>query len=124
MIEEILTNKAEKIVDYSNFDFSMIGDAAAFGASMVLIGMLAVFAVLCSLWGCLVLFKIVFHDIPEKKAKAASVVEAADEADVTPSTVAANDDSEIIAVIAAAIAMAESESQGLKFRVVSFRKSN
>ena len=32
------------------------------------------------------------------------------------------DDEEIIAVIAAAIAMAESESNGLKFRVVSFRR--
>lgn len=34
----------------------------------------------------------------------------------------ANDDEEIIAVIAAAIAMAESESNGLKFKVVSFRR--
>lgn len=31
-------------------------------------------------------------------------------------------DEEIIAVIAAAIAMAESENSGLKFRVVSFRR--
>jgi Na+-transporting methylmalonyl-CoA/oxaloacetate decarboxylase gamma subunit len=31
-------------------------------------------------------------------------------------------DEEIVAVIAAAIAMAESESNGLKFRVVSFRR--
>ena len=36
--------------------------------------------------------------------------------------VAENNDEEIIAVIAAAIAMAESESEGLKFRVVSFRR--
>lgn len=34
----------------------------------------------------------------------------------------ANNDEEIIAVIAAAIAMAESESDGLKFKVVSFRR--
>lgn len=32
------------------------------------------------------------------------------------------DEEEIIAVIAAAIAMAESESEGLKFKVVSFRR--
>lgn len=31
-------------------------------------------------------------------------------------------DEEIVAVIAAAVAMAESESNGLKFRVVSFRR--
>jgi LPXTG-motif cell wall-anchored protein len=36
--------------------------------------------------------------------------------------VVADNDEEIIAVIAAAIAMAESESNGLKFKVVSFRR--
>lgn len=38
------------------------------------------------------------------------------------STVASDNDGEIIAVITAAIAMAESESDGLKFRVVSFKR--
>lgn len=42
---------------------------------------------------------------------------ANENADVTESN-----DEEIIAVIAAAIAMAESESEGLKFRVVSFKR--
>ncbi len=45
-------------------------------------------------------------------------------ADVEPEN-NANDnglDEEIVAVIAAAVAMAESESNGLKFRVVSFRR--
>jgi Na+-transporting methylmalonyl-CoA/oxaloacetate decarboxylase gamma subunit len=41
---------------------------------------------------------------------------------VTTETVDNNADEEIIAVIAAAIAMAESESNGLKFKVVSFRR--
>ena len=40
--------------------------------------------------------------------------------DVSPAN--DNNDEEIIAVIAAAIAMAESESNGLKFKVVSFRR--
>ncbi len=45
-------------------------------------------------------------------------------ADATPATVKNENalDEEIVAVIAAAIAMAESESNGLKFRVVSFRR--
>ena len=38
------------------------------------------------------------------------------------SEAAESTDEEIIAVIAAAIAMAESENNGLKFRVVSFRR--
>ena len=36
--------------------------------------------------------------------------------------VTTNDDEEIIAVIAAAIAAAEADSNGLKFKVVSFRR--
>jgi len=71
MIEEIIKNKTESIIDYSNFSASDLGEAALFGGSMVLIGMLAVFAVLIILWGCLVLFKIAFHDIPAKKANGA-----------------------------------------------------
>lgn len=121
MIENILNNKTEAIVDYSNFDVSMFGEAAGFGGAMVLIGMATVFAVLCALWGCLVLFKLFFHDLPEKRAKAATVEVAAKEVDI-PTAPVSNNDEEIIAVIAAAIAMAESESQGLKFRVVSFKK--
>ena len=62
------------------------------------------------------------------KAKFASSDKNAEQneeiADVAPVN-NANDagiDEEIVAVIAAAIAMAESESNGLKFRVVSFRR--
>ena len=38
------------------------------------------------------------------------------------SNITKNDDEEIIAVIAAAIAAAEADSNGLKFKVVSFRR--
>ena len=120
MIEEILKNKTESIIDYSNFSGSDLGEAALFGGSMVLIGMLAIFAVLTILWGCLILFKIAFHDIPAKKANK-QVVEATPVAEPTEISTVSSDD-EIIAVIAAAVAMAESESDGLKFRVVSFKR--
>ena len=39
-----------------------------------------------------------------------------------PVTPVASNDEEIVAAIAAAIAMAESESDGIKFRVVSFKR--
>ena len=122
MIEEILNNKNQPIIDYSNFEFSSLGDAAAFGGYMVLLGMATIFAVLCLLWGFLVLFKIVFHDLPEKKAREAveNTKAIVDEAVPAPET--KSDDGELIAVIAAAIAMAESESQGMKFKVVSFKR--
>ena len=116
LIEKVLANKTEAIMDYGTF-----GDTLAFGGFMVLLGMATIFGVLVTLWAFLVLFKKVFHDLPEARAKneaaTPAVVEAAPAA---PATV--NTDEELIAVIAAAIATAESESQGLKFRVVSFKK--
>jgi sodium pump decarboxylase gamma subunit len=112
-------NYAEAIVKYGEgFHVSQLGNAALFGGAMVLIGMATIFAVLCLLWGCLAIFKLVFHDLPAKRAEKV-VAEAAPTVVVEQTT--SNDD-EIIAVIAAAIAMAESEASGTKFRVVSFKR--
>ena len=116
-----ITDFSKSIIDYSNFDVSQLGQAAGFGGSMVLIGMATIFAVLCLLWGCLVIFKLVFHDIPEKR-KNADKIEVSDELIPAKAETTGSDD-EIIAVIAAAIAMAESESDGIKFRVVSFKRT-
>ena len=68
----------------------------------------------------LLLFKFFFHDLPQKKKSVASVPKAPVVSEPVP-TVSSNDE-EIVAVIAAAIAMAESESDGIKFRVVSFKR--
>ena len=112
---------SKPIIDYSNFDPSQLKDVLLFGGSVLLIGIGTIFAVLCILWLFLVLFKIVFQNIEKKKearknAKAAtSVVEKTNDTLQT-------DEGEIIAVIAAAIAMAESENSDLKFRVVSFKR--
>lgn len=97
-------------------------DKLAFGGQMVLIGMSVVFSVLILLWLSLYFFKVFFHDIPAKK-KSVSLPKAVTESqEVKTSVQKQNNDEEIIAVIAAAIATAESENQGLKFRVVSFRR--
>ena len=100
---------------------SGLGSTIAFGGEVVLVGMLTVFSVLGIIWLCLTVFRVVFYDLPNKKSsnavaevKAAPVVAAVEQVET-------NDD-EIIAVIAAAIAAAESENNGLKFRVVSFRR--
>ncbi len=113
-----ITDYTTPIVDFANFDASSLISALGFGGAMVLIGMATVFAVLILLWVCLILFKLFFHDIPEKKSKApkASVAPAQETANIQSS------DTEIIAVIAAAIAVAESESGGVKFNVVSFKR--
>ena len=108
------------IIDYKNFSISQFGDAFLFGGSVLLIGMVTIFIVLCLLWLFLVVFKLVFQNISEKSARkkattTTTVVETSNEAK--------NDnEEEIVAVIAAAIAMAESENSDLKFRVVSFKK--
>ena len=115
-------NFKEAIVQLNeNFDISQLGTAALYGGAMLLIGMLTIFAVLCILWVSLVLFKLFFHDLPARRAREKS--EASSDSVATPVveyTPAA--DAEIVAVIAAAIAAAEAEGSGLKFRVVSFRR--
>ncbi len=107
------------IVDFGNFDPSQLGTAALFGGAILLIGMLTVFAVLFILWVCLMVFKYFFHDMANKENRVAT--ESAP-APVAPSAPVYNESEEIIAVIAAAIAMAESESSGIKFKVVSFKR--
>ena len=112
-------DKALPIVDFSNFEISQLGDALIFGGSVLLIGMATVFSVLCLLWAFLTLFKLVFHDLPKKKAEANKGAELAQQ---TVQTVVQDTNEELVAVIAAAIAAAESDNTGIKFKVVSFRK--
>ena len=95
------------------------GEALSYGGQMFLIGMVTVFAVLGVIFLCLLLFKYAFANIEAKTAK----VEKKVEAPVTVVPAPVSNDAEIVAVIAAAIAMAESESgNDAKFRVVSFRR--
>ena len=109
---------SQKIVDFENFDPSQLTDALTFGGAMLLIGMLTIFAVLIILWAFLSVFKAVFHETSGK----AKVKLEATPAPVQSSVASAPADGELVAVIAAAIAMAEAENSGLKFRVVSFRR--
>ena len=57
------------IIDFSNFNVEQLLKALVFGGSILLIGMLTVFGVLCILWLFLVLFKLVFHDLPKKRSE-------------------------------------------------------
>lgn len=100
---------------------SSYGDNLVFGAQVVLIGVVTVFAVLGLLWACLTIFKLVFQEVSAKRTSKIVPDTTVREEVVKPVAYVDNDE-EIIAVIAAAIAMAESESFGAKFRVVSFRR--
>ena len=94
-------------------------DALSFGGQTTLIGIATVFAVLVIIWAALVAFKLFLYDIPNKKKTTVPVEAELIIQETTPTVV---DDSEIIAVIAAAIATAEAENNGAKFKVVSFRR--
>ena len=103
-------------------------DALAKAAEVAVLGLGMVFLVLAILWGVLAIFKVLFGG--EKKAKSEPAKDAP--APVVASEtvpVAAQDDSELIAVITAAIeAYRASESGGDEdyaggFRVVSFKRA-
>ncbi len=94
-------------------------ETLGFGGQMLLLGICAVFSVLGIIWALLTVFKLVFTNTSSKEKKPTVKQEAAPQQ--TP--VYTPGDAEIVAVIAAAIAMAESESgENIKFRVVSFRR--
>lgn len=109
--------------DYSTAIINTKGlaETLGFGAQILFIGMLAVFAVLTILWFCMIGFKFFFHDLKSGKAQKTPALSTVPE--TKPYEPVASTDEEIVAVIAAAIAMAESESGGgIKFRVVSFKR--
>ena len=109
------------IIDFSNFQLYQIPQAFVFGASVLLIGIITVFSVLCILWLFLILFKLVFHDLPKKRPKKETLTPVvANESSNKQSDI---EEGELIAVIAAAIAYAENENPDSKFRVVSFRRT-
>ena len=102
-----------------NEKLSGIGEILSYGSQMLLVGMAAIFSVLLIIMLFIKLLQFCLAGSGEKKETA--TVSQPKAPDVKASLQAGLDE-EIVAVIAAAIAMAESESAGLKFRVVSFRK--
>ena len=99
-----------------------------------LVGIAMVFAVLTILWGVLVLFKLIFARPKKdktqnnKKTDEASKSESTVDATAVVAPVAVTDDSELIAVLTAAIYAYESEQNPNEpignFRVVSYRRTN
>ena len=97
------------------------GEKFAYGGQMLLIGMSVVFSVLLILWGALELFHLIVTKLPaaleKKRAK-----ETPAPTEPVAEIVAEDEDQEIVAVIAAAIAAANEENPAGSFRVVSFRR--
>ena len=105
-------------------------EAWGYAGQMTLLGMLMVFSVLAILWGVLAVFKVIFSprkkktkQIEDKKEELVQGVALPEEKASEP------DDSELVAVITAAIAAYMSEESGREitadgFRVVSFHKTS
>ena len=93
-------------------------DKLLYGGQMLLIGLGMVFAVLIILMLTVLTFKNIFGKMTSGEVN--NTLKA--EAPIIQTTRANADSDEIVAVIAAAIAMAESENNGLTFRVVSFKR--
>ena len=105
-------------------------EAWEYAGQMTLLGMLMVFSVLAILWGVLVLFKLVFSPRKKKVKQTEEKKEEISQAAVsTEENASEPDDTELVAVITAAIAAYMSEESGREittdgFRVVSFHKAN
>ena len=118
----ILLAISEKDYAQNLFDAGYnFGEIALFGLMILAIGLMTVFAVLILIWFALIAFEKVFAKQHTSKPKESVQTPISVPAPVAIVETPDNDD-EIVAVIAAAIAMAESECSGLKFRVVSFRR--
>ena len=91
-------------------------DRLTFGGFILLLGIAVVFSVLVIIWGALSVFKLYFTKNESKPKVAIATPVAPVIVESIP------DESEIVAVIAAAIAAAEADSDGTKFKVVSFRR--
>ena len=103
------------LLEFSEFSVDKLID----GGTIALIGIAVVFLVLASIWLLLLCFNLVFNKLGFGNKKSDEITY--DVVPVTPVQPTISDE-EIVAVISAAVAMAESEAPGSKFRVVSFKR--
>lgn len=139
--EQVINSSSKLDMNMGGADMS-IGERASYALQGTVTGMLMVFAVLALLAAIVSLSKVIFYDIPNKKAEKekaaklaaqqANVQEAQNIAKEEPTVqpvAEATSDSELAAVITAAIAsMLDTEEYANEFksgfRVVSFKKAN
>ena len=102
-------------IDYSR-PIESLAEKLSFGGQMFVLGMGTIFAVLGLIWLVLTIFKSVFETKNNNSTQNVKTV-------VSPDPITKNNDNgEIVAAIACALALAESEEEGTKFRVVSFKR--
>lgn len=145
--QQQVEDTTEEITDSSKLDMNMsgadltMGERISYALQGTVTGMLMVFSVLALLAAIVSLSKVIFYDMPNKKAakekaqrEALQIAKAQEEqnnveAPVSEPVVQATDDTELAAVITAAIAaMLDTEEYANEFksgfRVVSFKRVN
>ena len=107
-----------------------MGERLLYGLQVFIIGMCTVFVVLAILWGVMALFKLFFYSIPNKSKDPqknnvnVKKVENVPPLEEIPLAAPISNDTQLIAVITAAIAAYnESGGNALPFRVVSYRRT-
>ena len=133
VLSTIVAFAEDKNLDGGKLTF---GERMSYALQGTVTGLIMVFAVLALLWLVITISKVIFYDLPKKKASKAAkkdVVDTESEitAEISESILAIHEanDGELIAVITAAVA-AMIESGEYKdefaggFRVVSFKRSS
>ncbi len=90
------------------------------GAVVAVIGICTVFVVLAILWGVLELMRVIFT--AKSKKPAAPAAPAPAPAPVAPAPAPAEDDSELIAVLTAAIAASLNQTTTYNLKIKSYRR--
>ena len=104
-----------------------LSEKLAIGAEVAIMGILIVFSVLAIIWGALEIFRVIFYELPKKKAEKQAAKAAVEVTTAGPTVIEeepvqnVRDEGEILAAITAAIALM-TEKQPSSFRVVSFRR--
>lgn len=135
LISTVVAFAEDKNLDGSELTFA---ERMSYALQGTVTGMVMVFAVLALLWAVIAISKVIFYDLPKKKANKTTENKSVAPSETPKVTVAAPqpavavseaDDGELIAVITAAVA-AMIESGEYKnefvggFRVVSFKRSS
>ena len=107
-----------------------LSERILYGLQVFIIGICTVFVVLAILWGVMALFKLFFYSIPNKSKNTKKTdvdvkrVDNVPPMEEIPIAAPASNDTQLIAVITAAIAAYNAScGNALPFRVVSYRRT-
>lgn len=87
--------------------------------SVIVVGFSIVFCVLAMIYGVMLIMKVVFYDMPNKKAAAANSTKSAQAPIATPAPQPIEDEAEIAAVIAVIAAAMNTDASNIKIHTLT-----